>query len=555
MALLPLPQNKTATGKTGFMGLQSGGSVVNPQFGTIAPTNMGTAIKAGQVLTPQVATTLGVRASTPTNNIKPSTPTLPSQFQSNTPSVAGYYRQGNDVYDPQGGYVSMDMAKQKGIVSLLAGIPQKQAPVNQGYTRDASETKSNAVVNAGQVTDNGQKVNEQNNGLYGQLIALLTANALAPSNDYTAQQAEANKYNEALKQSRINEAKGLSANAQNPIPLEFQQGRAQVLQSQYAQEQAALGSAFQGASTLQGAANTQQGLQQQGLTSAAGMAQPVSQFGMLTNPLTGVPLNTQVFNGAISQAQQLVNGTNGQNGVPVTDPSVQQLLAPFGFIGPMAFNSAMQAQAQAQGGSWNPAAQSVGANQNLAFQGQTQQQAQTLSLGLQQLDALQPKILNFLNNSPLNPSGIPIWNEQIKTYLADMKNAGLTTQWNSMMNDIQNVAQQIISAKSPGTPTSTTEMAAAQDPSNLTGTQLKAVLDTWNNLGKTTLGVYQGANQQAGGAGNAYLGGSSQASSTIEQSPSALGYENSTAQGFGGIALNILKSPATLASWLISIFK
>ena len=41
------------------------------------------------------------------------------------PSVAGYYRIGNDVYNAQGKYISMDEAKQLNIVPLLANIPQK----------------------------------------------------------------------------------------------------------------------------------------------------------------------------------------------------------------------------------------------------------------------------------------------------------------------------------------------------------------------------------------------------------------------------------------------
>lgn len=127
-----------------------------------------------------------------------------------------------------------------------------------------------------------------NPDLYGQLITGLANRSQQAGQDYQNQIAEANKYNEALKTSRMNEAKGLAENAQNPIPLEFQQGRGQVLQSQYAQEQAALGAGYSGAANLAGQANTQQGLQQSALATAAGLAapQPANPLGTF-NPATG----------------------------------------------------------------------------------------------------------------------------------------------------------------------------------------------------------------------------------------------------------------------------
>jgi len=78
---------------------------------------------------------------TPANNLSPEaqarllnaqTPTAatakPAASSGSTSSVAGYYRIGNDVYDPQGNYISYTQAQQKGIVPLLAGIPQKTTP-------------------------------------------------------------------------------------------------------------------------------------------------------------------------------------------------------------------------------------------------------------------------------------------------------------------------------------------------------------------------------------------------------------------------------------------
>lgn len=143
---------------------------------------------------------------------------------------------------------------------------------------------------------------QTNPATYSGLVTQLANTSSQPSADYLKQQEQANAYNEALKQSRMNEAGGLAANAENPIPLEFQTGRAQVLQSQYAQEQAALGSAYQGASNLQQAANTQQQTEQSGLGAAAGYASPTGNYPFVFNPLN--QSFTQAGGGVVLTPQQ-----------------------------------------------------------------------------------------------------------------------------------------------------------------------------------------------------------------------------------------------------------
>lgn len=124
---------------------------------------------------------------------------------------------------------------------------------------------------------------------YGGLIGYLLKQSSQPSPQFNQAFGQAQGYNDQLTQSRLNEANSLAANAGNPIPLEFQQGRGQIIQNQYTQQQAALGAGMQGASTLAGAANTQQDLQRQGLTSAIGAAQPqLAGYNQQSfNPVTG----------------------------------------------------------------------------------------------------------------------------------------------------------------------------------------------------------------------------------------------------------------------------
>lgn len=566
MALLNINPNLVKAGKAIFSpsapGSLAGGGLINklssalsakPSTTTKAPkplfaygnTNVPPAGAAGAAMlgVPQsnqlygvngvnVGQPVGIKAAAPANNIKPASTSIAPKFTQdpNNPNFLSQSAGGS------GAPVNALTQQVQDMLKAQQPTSQPQVAGNQAQTGTQSgfATTVPSSANTGGTTQGSTQAGTGSSpgGLYGALIAALAGRGLQDS-------SEVQKARQALLDSQTNEANQLALNAQNPIPLEFQQGRGQVLQNQFTQQQAALSNALQSATQTQG--------QQIGaLQGAAGLAQPVSQFGMLTNPITGQPLNTGVFQAAVSQAQQLVN-----NGVPANDPSVQQLLSPFGFVGPLAFNQAMSSMS---GGNWNPAAQSVAAGQNLSFQGQTQAQAQNLGIALNQLDALQPKVLDFLNSSPLNPSGVPIWNEQISKYLAEMNNAGLTNQWASMTNEIQNIAQKIISVNNAsGTPTSATEMAAAQDPSSLRGDQLKAVLDTWSNLGKTNLGVYQQQFGQAGGAGNAYLGGSAQTGQTIGLSPSGPGYTDPTLQGIGGIFWNILSSPAALAMWIKSI--
>ncbi len=156
-----------------------------------------------------------------------------------------------------------------------------------------------------------------------------------PTSDYTQAMQQAEEYNRQLGESRTNEANALAANATNPIPLEFQQGRGNISQNQYLAQQNALASQFTGATNLLNAANTQQGLQQGAATSAAGIGtaqQGLAQTGLdmaagfaqpqlggygqgYYSPVTGQMVGGQGAGGALnplnniqSIAQQVISG-------------------------------------------------------------------------------------------------------------------------------------------------------------------------------------------------------------------------------------------------------
>lgn len=163
----------------------------------------------------------------------------------------------------------------------------------------------------------------------------------------------------ALQDSQMAEAEALSQNSQNPIPLEFQQGRDRVLKDQYLQQQTALSNTLNSNVTAQGQrlgllsntlgnATTQQGVQQSALTSAAGLVSPTlggynqqpfypstGQFGAGqggTNALSQLPPQAQTA--VNSYAEQVRNGS-------MTRQDAESRLSAYGVGGTNALNEVL----------------------------------------------------------------------------------------------------------------------------------------------------------------------------------------------------------------------
>lgn len=287
-----------------------------------------------------------------------------------------------------------------------------------------------------------------------------------------------------------------------------------------------------------------QGLKAQALTSqagqllgAAGQVSPVNQFGQLTNPLTGEPVsggaygNNPQLQTAVSQAVELV-----QNGASPNDPQVQALLSTFGLPGASLFNQALNA---VNSGTYNPTQAAASAQTNASLGANTQTQAYNLNLGLQQLKAIQPLAVDFMQKSGINPNNVPVWNENIQSYLAKIGNPADAQKLNAIMTDIQSAGQAIIANKAPGTPTSVVEQQAANDPRNLNWSQLQDVLNTWDTLGQTTLGVLQ--NQAAATGNTGYSGNKATPPTSITPStPTPGSISGANAKGFAGGFLNLV---------------
>lgn len=154
---------------------------------------------------------------------------------------------------------------------------------------------------------------------------------------------------QGLVQSRLNESNSLANNSNNPISLEFMQGRGAVLQNQYLNQQNAYSNQMGAAAALGGMGTAQQSTQQSGLNQAAGYAQP--QLGGFNqqyfNPLTGQPtggggsggtamsqLPQQAQTAIQSYAQQVQNGS-------MTRSDAEGRLGAYGQPGLNALNEAL----------------------------------------------------------------------------------------------------------------------------------------------------------------------------------------------------------------------
>ena len=266
----------------------------------------------------QLTSTPSTGISTPKPNVSPTAPSYgilgtPGSTTTNTaatPNLGGLL----SSYAPTSSY-----APASGSLNATPGQGYQQYEAAQGFPQGAStQTTPQNTPNQGLGTGGGAAPAGMSYNGQGQLVATsslpsgtapqtfntnpynatapaysgtvgaLAGTASQPSAAFTQAQNTAQTALQQLEASQSNEANANAANQSNPIPLEFQQGRGQVLQNQYNAQQQALANEYQGAVGLEGAATSQQGTQQSGLAGAAGLSapQPANALGTY-NPTTG----------------------------------------------------------------------------------------------------------------------------------------------------------------------------------------------------------------------------------------------------------------------------
>ncbi len=333
-------------------------------------------------------------------------------------------------------------------------------------------------------------------------------------------QADIQKINE-IKKSMANTPGEIAANpnalqpisdARSAITSNAQNAQLSAAEAGLANEYTGQGQQISAGSTVLGGANTTQGQGISGLGSNAGMLSPVT-TPALFNPINGQPINPQLLGNAIKTANDLVN-----NGTPISDPTVQSLLSPYGFVGTQALVNAQQA---ASGGGFNPAAQNATANQNISQGTQYQGAATDLDTGLKQLDNVSSLATNFLNtNKLLNPSDNPDYNAGINTYVGKFKNPADKLNYEMIMGDIAKFQSQILASNNGQIPTAITNQLASFDPHNLSAAQLMPYLQTLKQLGGNQLSVLQGQSSSSLNSGaKPYAGSPTQTSTTPISAP------------------------------------
>jgi len=297
-------------------------------------------------------------------------------------------------------------------------------------------------------------------------------------------------YNQ-LNQFQSNLADRYAQNRMNPIPLEFQQGREQVIQQANAGKLQALSQQVANAAALQGQQIT-------GLGSAIGYAQPtqISPESTLVDPVTGQP-------------RYGLGNTGGAGSNAYTNWQIQQ----------------------------------QNATQGRAYQGQ----AADLSNTLRQIDTLTPVLTNFMQKANLNPGLSPLINQPINTYLQILQPDDRASL-NAYMADLRTYTAQILGSSGLN-PTDVANTVNSYDFSGLSATQLKNFTDNLRNMGEIRLQpLQQSASASYGAGANPFMGATAtpSANSTVGTPNFTGALANPIVGATAGTVMNVLGSAEAL---------
>lgn len=373
---------------------------------------------------------VGIQAKAPDQNIKPPTNILqnnqvkiasqssPVDFSSqNQGLLAALARQkagtANEADKRNLAYAQGRGWNQNSTQSSTSNIPAQNNTQNQNntsYEQPVDITSQGLLSGLTRESyDGSQFANDAAQGLYNTALTNPGTSGQA-YNDY---QKAVNDLN-SLKQNISKQYANLEG---TDIPLEFQQGRGQVMARQYAsqleaaqarvnQAQSAINQQIAGVQTQQagynqagGIGNAMQGLMQQGLTSAAGFAQPRElQYGVqYINPQTGQPIGNTggEMNNMISYwANQIATGRATAADVPATILNAPNL------------KTQLQQAIQSQNPNYNP---SVQASQQQAAASLSSQKEQ-LQASLNGAEANFQLLVNTANQGGVNNTNVPALN-------------------------------------------------------------------------------------------------------------------------------------------------
>lgn len=320
------------------LGITSGTGLSNPvPSGVTIAGTPGTSVGNGLVSPQSSAPTQSVYQQ---NLAKYGLTSIPSGYAFNSQGVL-QNGAGQAYQAPTSVGTSTPQFNQTG-TSAGSGTGGGQAPVGYSYngagqlvpTSSISQTQGAGGSSVTDLNASGNP-NTATGSTFNNDVGTESQIASQPSAAFTQAQATAQQALSDLNASKQNEANSLALNSENPIPLEFQQGRGQILQNQYTQQQEALASEYQGAAALEGAGTAQQTAQQNGLQGAAGLVapqpgqNPVSQsFNPATGQYSGLAANSAGGAGGSAQSALANVGTlEGAESAGASQVPLEQALA------------------------------------------------------------------------------------------------------------------------------------------------------------------------------------------------------------------------------------
>lgn len=463
----------------------------------------------GKSLTQTVPTSpsVGIKTESPTNNVTPRPNTTPQPVKKSDPAILAQQQSLN----AKGANLTLDGImgpKTQAAIAQYGGSSSTPAtqtvPTYGSQVTDASGRTGTAMFDpntglpltnpnssptpAPSNTPPAPTYDPSNNGLYGQLVADLANRSTQSGNDYKAAQDEAKRISDqqtALTQEFAQKDKNIQGTAGFLTQASGLEGQ---LQKQYDIGQGALASQYAGATNRLGAANTQQGLLQQALQQAAGLAAP--QLGNIGSQQYYNPVNQSQSGGSAGtamsslppQAQSAIQSYAQQvKSGQMTRADAESRLSAYGITGTNALNEAL-------GSGFNTNASNASAGTTAIGQ-QVNTYATSTNAALDKLAS------DFANLPDWQKLGIPgtIGIEQaIGQFFGNDK---LST-YKTTLHDARAQLSGVLSTAGGMTPTSAGDTAQTYLPDSMTKDQLVAKIAAAKTLVAQKVSAFQNSGSQ-----------------------------------------------------------
>jgi hypothetical protein len=388
-------------------------------------------------------------------------------------------------------------------VAPTSPVTPKTPPTSTGMVNSGTNTQTpqNTSVNTGMVNNTASQMQQPQTPLasvnptptYAGLVGNLANVANTPSAEYTRRSLAAEQaYKKAANFNRDVGQAQLDVTTNPEYSIDTGVGLGNRIAQNTGLQMRALADTATGLQAGAGQELTRQGLQQTGLTSAAGFAQPeqVSYGSQYINPLTGQPV---------------IGGIGGSLNDAVTGV-VQKLQS-----GQMTYNDALGALSGYGQGGVNALQQALPQGFNIAqsnalggIQGTVGPAYEYASINLKNVEDLMKELPSIQN------SNIPILN-QITQGFSQKTGVGseATRAVIGAVNTLRNSYASLLASSKGGTPTDYSGQALAEIPDNPTPNDIAALRKNFETLGQARKTIYgnPGATNTQSGSDSTTAGG------------------------------------------------